>query len=547
MRTLLLLAVLGLAPLAHAQPSVAGGFTLDTLQNPVPGGRGLAIGPDGRVFFTANDGSFGRVFCLDTTQTPAVLTTFATVSNYTPPASDDNGMHGIVLDPLFPLAPGDATNRYVYVCYSANPSGSLTVVRYTENVSSLGTALALSETTVINPVAMGANGVNFGGSLAIGPDGNLCVGVGDASTSVPLGGAQAQDTADRRGKVLRVIRGGPQIGQPPLNNPISLNPMFARGFRNPRGLAFNPGTGELFCTDSGNPAGPGADELNVVLSGGNYGWDTAGASGARGVAGMTDPAWVLPGNFEPGGVAFYPPSATAFPAIGHRTACVYLGRETTVGNVSFPVIGPKTGAMVVRVILTGGSERAAVAMWPMVTDLPSAVRGVQFGPDGHLYILTETVLYRLRYTGGTGSAPVANAGLNQSVNEGTLVTLNGTGSFDPDATDVLRFTWRQAGGSTVVTLANATSASATFTAPQVPFDQTFTFELIVEDGNGNFDSKLVQVQVKDVGGGGGNDGPLLEAPGEGGCSTGEGTAWVAWLAALLCALALLARRARAWR
>lgn len=541
MRTCLVLAALCLAPLLCAQPSPAGGFTLDTLQNPVTNGRGLAIGPDGRIFFTVNDGILGRVLCLDTTQTPAVLTTFVTVSNYFAPAADDNGMHGIVLDPLFPVAPGDATNRYLYVCYSANPSGSLTVVRYTEDVANLGTALAASEVTIVTGIAMGANGVNFGGGLAIGPDGNLVVGVGDASTSVALGGAQAQDTADRRGKVLRVQRNN---GLAPLTNPISGNPMFARGFRNPRGLAFNPTTAELFVADSGNPATSGVDELNVALSGLNYGWDANGLSGNLGNASYTDPAWNFPANFDPSGVAFYPAAGTAFPVVGHRTACVYIGRETATGNVTFPVIGTKTGAMVVRAILSGGSERTAVAMWPMVTDLPAAVRDIKFGPDGHLYILTETVLYRLRYTGGTGSPPVANAGLAQNVNEGVLVTLNGTGSFDPNATDVLRYTWRQVGGATVIPLTNATAASATFTAPQVPFDQSFTFELIVDDGNGNFDNELVQVTVLNVSNPAGDDAPLTEAPGEGGCSTDARAGWVLLVAAL-CAMLLAVRRARA--
>lgn len=544
MRTLFLLAALCVASVASAQPSPAGGFTLDTIQNPVSDGRGLAIGPDGRIFFTGNEAGNGRIYCLDTTQMPAVLSTFATVSNFTAPSSDDNGMHGIVLDPLFPVSPSDQNNRFLYVCYSANPSGALTVVRYTESITVLGTVEPASEMTLVSGIAMGANGVNFGGGLGIGADGNLYIGVGDASTSVSLGGAQAQDTADRRGKVLRVQRSN---GQPPISNPITNNPMFARGMRNPRGLAFNPTTTELFATDTGNPATSGVDELNVIRSALNYGWDTAGLSGNLGNVNYTDPAWTVPANFEPGCLAFYPLSGTAFPAIGHRTACVYFGRENATGNVAFPVIGPKSGAMVVRAILSGGNERTVVAMWPMVTDLPSPVRDIAFGIDGHLYILTETVLYRLRYTGGTGSAPVADAGTNQVVNEGALVTLNGNNSFDPNATDVLRYTWRQVGGSTVVTLNNATGSQATFTAPAVPFNQSFTFQLIVEDGNGNVDDALVQISVNDTGNPGTDGGPLLEAQGEGGCSTGQGAGLWLWAVAALALACMGGRRLLARR
>jgi glucose/arabinose dehydrogenase len=492
------------------------------------------------VFFTGNEGGNGRIWCLDTTQIPAVLTVFATVTNFYAPAADDNGMHGIVLDPLFPLAAGDATNRYLYVCYSANPSGALTVLRYTEDTAALGTALAASEFTVVSNIAMGANGANFGGGLAIGPDGNLCVGVGDAATSVSLGGAQAQDVNDRRGKILRVQRNN---GQPPLTNPILNNPMFARGLRNPRGLAFNPTTNDLFAADSGNPATSGEDEVNVALSGLNFGWDTAGLSGATTNVNYTSPAWALPANFDPSGVAFYPAGATSFPAIGHRTLCVYVGRESATGNVLFPTIGQKSGAMVVRVMLSGGAERGAVAMWPMVTDLPLPVRDVKFGPDGHMYILTEGVLYRLRFTGGTGAPPVASAGTAQTVNEHALVTLNGNGSFDPNAPDVLRYTWRQIGGSMVVALTNPTSVQATFTAPEVPFNQSFTFELIVEDGNGNFAKSLVQVTVNNIGN---PDDPKganpLEAQGEGGCAVSAHG--VAGLAAFFVFAGLVARRRR---
>jgi hypothetical protein len=309
------------------------------------------------------------------------------------------------------------------------------------------------------------------------------------------------------------------------------------------GLAFNPTTNDLFAADSGNPATSGEDEVNVALSGLNFGWDTAGLSGATTNANYTSPAWALPAYFDPSGVAFYPAGATSFPAIGHRTLCVYVGRESAVGNVLFPTIGQKSGAMVVRVMLSGGAERGAVAMWPMVTELPLPVRDVKFGPDGHMYILTEGVLYRLRFTGGTGAPPVASAGTAQTVNEHALVTLNGNGSFDPNAPDVLRYTWRQIGGSMVVALTNPTSVQATFTAPEVPFNQSFTFELIVEDGNGNFANSLVQVTVNNIGN---PDDPKganpLEAQGEGGCAVSAHG--MAGLAAFFVFAGLVARRRR---
>ena len=63
------------------------------------------------------------------------------------------------------------------------------------------------------------------------------------------------------------------------------------------------------------------------------------------------------------------------------------------------------------------------------------------------------------------SAPVANAGANQTVSQGALVTLNGSASSDVDG-DPLTFAWtlltRPAGSNAA--LANPTSVTPTFTA-----------------------------------------------------------------------------------
>jgi hypothetical protein len=92
------------------------------------------------------------------------------------------------------------------------------------------------------------------------------------------------------------------------------------------------------------------------------------------------------------------------------------------------------------------------------------------------------------------SRPTANAGLDQTVNEGDNVTLNGTGSSDVDE-DRLTYFWNQTDGTTV-TLDNATSSMASFTAPEVDSDgDVLTFELTVDDGNGGNDTDTVDIFV----------------------------------------------------
>lgn len=78
-------------------------------------------------------------------------------------------------------------------------------------------------------------------------------------------------------------------------------------------------------------------------------------------------------------------------------------------------------------------------------------------------------------------APVADAGDDQTVDEGTMVTLDGSGSSDIDS-DTLYYLWEQLDGTTTVTLPGATSAAVTFTAPDVgPGGVSLRFRLTVRD------------------------------------------------------------------
>jgi len=81
----------------------------------------------------------------------------------------------------------------------------------------------------------------------------------------------------------------------------------------------------------------------------------------------------------------------------------------------------------------------------------------------------------------TNLAPVANAGPDQSVLVGAIVSLDGTGSSDPDGHWPLAYCWVQTGGIPV-TLNNRSAAQTSFTAPALPAVLTFT--LTVTDAYG---------------------------------------------------------------
>ena len=77
--------------------------------------------------------------------------------------------------------------------------------------------------------------------------------------------------------------------------------------------------------------------------------------------------------------------------------------------------------------------------------------------------------------------PTADAGPNQTVEEGTSVTLDGSRSSDPDLNS-LNYTWTQVSGPSV-TLVNPSSATPTFTAPRLSSEfAALDFRLVVSDG-----------------------------------------------------------------
>ncbi len=95
----------------------------------------------------------------------------------------------------------------------------------------------------------------------------------------------------------------------------------------------------------------------------------------------------------------------------------------------------------------------------------------------------------------SNSFPTADAGPDQiGVWEGALVTLDGSGSSDPDD-DPLRYRWNQFSGERVE-LSSRNVVNPTFTAPQgLTADVVLRFRLLVTDPGGRFDSDTVTVTV----------------------------------------------------
>ena len=161
---------------------------------------------------------------------------------------------------------------------------------------------------------------------------------------------------------------------------------------------------------------------------------------------------------------------------------------------------------------------SGTAKWElMVTGPISASPAMGFGGNiyvgtasGYLYAI-ETNSTRLasglwpsfhhdaRHTGrnNTNTGPTANAGGDQTVKSNHTVTLNGSGSSDPDY-GIPLFSWTQTEGDSV-DLDDATSVTPSFTAPGVDDDanpKTLTFQLQVTDNGGLTGTDTVQITVE---------------------------------------------------
>ncbi len=99
----------------------------------------------------------------------------------------------------------------------------------------------------------------------------------------------------------------------------------------------------------------------------------------------------------------------------------------------------------------------------------------------------------VRVQQGIGTAPVVNAGSDQSVSSASTVTLRGSAT-DADG-GTLSYSWRQVSGS-AVTLDSANMATASFTAPSVTMDSTLEFELSVRNAGGLTGQDRVVITVQ---------------------------------------------------
>ena len=293
------------------------------------------------------------------------------------------GLHDVVLDPEF------ADNRLLYFSYQttppAEPPGDPASYSPSDLAASLfgfqrvARARLSADSTRLDDVEVLLEA--GGRRLLFAPDGTLLVTTqGAAGRDAPVIDAP-QRLASYRGKVLRINPDGSIPEDNPWFGQEGAHPeIYARGVRDPEGVAFHPQTGDLWMIEHGPQGG---DEINIIRAGRNYGYpiitygrnydDQPIGEGLTAMNGMEQPLYFWVPSIAPSGMLFY--TGDLFP--------------DWTGNL---FVGALVGTHLQRLVLDGDR---VVQEERLLVDLGQRIRDVRQGPDGALYLLTSEMDGRL--------------------------------------------------------------------------------------------------------------------------------------------------------
>jgi glucose/arabinose dehydrogenase len=337
------------------------------LQNPwgvafLPGGKMLITERPGRLRVLSADGKLSA----PVTGLPAV------------DARNQGGLLDVALDPAF------AKNSIIYWSFSepAAEQANNTAVAKGKFVDDAAAPRVDDVQVIYHQRPTLRSTLHFGSRLVFGRDGTLFITQGDRS--ITEGRMQAQKMDSGLGKIVRINTDG----SIPKDNPFVgkegvLPEIWSIGHRNIQSAALHPATGELWEVEHGTRGG---DEINIARKGRDYGWPTI----AYGIEyrggpitgnitqqeGMDQPLYYWDPIIGPSGMAFY--TGSLFP---EWKGNLFIGGHGTRDLVRLEMNGDKVVA----------EERLLKDLQPK----PEAIRDVRQGPDGAIYLLTDSPAGRL--------------------------------------------------------------------------------------------------------------------------------------------------------
>lgn len=321
---------------------------------------GLAFLPDGRMLVTERTGRL-RIVGRDGKLAPQPVAGLPKIEEH-----GQGGLLDVALHPRF------GENGLVYLSYAERGDGGYGTAALRGRLVATGENARLDAVQVIyrqEPKSRG--GRHFGSRLVFDRAGFLYVTQGDRGEQ-----ERAQKLDDLAAKVVRLH----DDGRVPSDNPFVGKPgarpeILTLGNRNVQGAALHPVTGELWSHEHGPQGG---DEVNVLRKGVNYGWPviTYGVNYGIGTKigegtskpGLAQPLHYWVPSIAPSGMAFY--TGDRFPAWR--------------GDL---FVGALRDQLLVRLRLDG---EKVVKEERMLQGAVGRIRDVRQGPDGYLYLLTDS-------------------------------------------------------------------------------------------------------------------------------------------------------------
>jgi len=286
------------------------------------------------------------------------------------PAVDAGGQCGlldVVLDPKY------ADNGWVYWSYAEaaeqGTGGNSTAVAR----GKLQGRRMVEVQKIFTQLPKVASQQHCGSRLVFARDGRLFVTLGDRFSRKE----DAQTLDNHLGKIVRIEADG----KVPADNPFVGTPgakpeIWSLGHRNVQGAALHPDSGELWASEHGPQGG---DEINRVLPGRNYGWPllTYGRNYGTGTRiGEEGP--------KPG---FEQPLKTWVPVSVAPSGLAFLSSDRYPGWKSSLFVGTLRGESLRRLELDG---TRVVKEEVLLSGANVRIRDVRQGPDGYLYVLTDS-------------------------------------------------------------------------------------------------------------------------------------------------------------
>lgn len=340
----------------------------DGLENP----WGLAFLPDGRLLVTERPGRL-RLVSADGQTLSAPLGGLPAVH-----AAGQGGLLDVAIAPDF------ATSRSVFVSYAEEDGSGASGTAVARGQLDAGGAGLAAMTVIFRQWPKLHGDGHYGGRLVFADDGTLFVTLGERQADDPArpGTDNAQSLANHLGKVVRLRPDGSVPPDNPFVGTAGARPeIYSLGHRNPQGAALHPDTRELWLCEHGPQGG---DEINRVLPGHNHGWPLRSYGCPYGSVPADASCQVGGGAHAP---SYSEPLATWVPySTAPSSLMFYTGSGFPEWQGSL-FVGALAGQCVWRFPPADGALGAREALFGALAE---RIRDVRGGPDGWIYLLTDS-------------------------------------------------------------------------------------------------------------------------------------------------------------